>query len=114
MDAKVKALQDARIARVVKTLNGEKADKIPLVAWRSDYQYAYYGIQQNEFKDYEKATEVYLRGNEEFDWDVCDLSDPFLLTYPLRGEALKGSMYHLNDDRNAVQIDPSVIEIMPP
>jgi len=112
MDAKTAALFEQRKERVSKTLQNEKADRIPLVAWRSDYLVPYYGYQMSEIDNYDKMLEIYKRANEEFDWDVCDLTDPFGLTYPLKGEALRGSMYHMNDDRNAVQIDPSVVEIM--
>ena len=113
MDPKIKALQEERQKRIATTLRYEKADRIPLVAWRSDYMVNYFGLQQRDM-DFESEIDVYIRGNMEFDWDVCDVSDPFNPTYGARAEILRGSVYHINDDRNAVQIDPSVIEIMPP
>ena len=103
----------SRIDRLVKTVNYEKADRIPLVAWRSDYMINYFGLEQRDM-DFENIVDVYVRGNEVFDWDACDLSAPFNPTYGERAKIFQGSMYHMNDDHNAVQIDPSAIEPMAP
>ena len=103
----------SRIDRLVKTVNYEKADRIPLVAWRSDYMINYFGLEQRDM-NFENMVDVFVRGNEVFDWDACDISAPFNPTYGERTKIFRGSMYHMNDDRNAVQINPAVIEIMAP
>ena len=114
MDERIKALRQERTQRIITTLKNEKADRIPSVAWRADYLVYYYGYTMSQIDSHEKMLEIFKRADQDFDFTVCDPIEPIGLTYPVKESICAGSMYRLNDDGNAVQIDPSLIEIMKP
>lgn len=114
MNEKTLQLYEKRKERAAATLKNGKADRIPIVAWRSDYLVYYYGYDMNQMDSYDKMIDIYKRASDEFDFEVCDIMDPIGLTYPIRGKILDGTMYSLSEDGNCVQINPDLIEIMRP
>ena len=77
MDEKTAALMQSRIDRLVKTVNYEKADRIPLVAWRSDYMINYFGLEQRDM-NFENMVQLIIT-MILFKWAIALFDTPFMI-----------------------------------